>query len=91
MTTKPPPKIKEENVSEPVKKIYSMIHELKEIIPIMNERYRLGYCLFKYYNGEAVSISEALSSANPESCTISREELERLISEKYNKLNLTSN
>jgi len=91
MTTKPPPKIKEENMSEPVKKIYTMVDELKEIVPIMNDRYRIGYCLSKYYNGESASISEALRSANPESCTIDREELEALITGKYNKLNLTGN
>jgi hypothetical protein len=91
MTTKPPPKIKEESMSEPVKKIYTMVDGLKEIIPIMNDRYRIGYCLCKYYNGESASIREALRSANPGSCTIDMDELEALITEKYNKLNLTRN
>ncbi len=91
MTTKPPPKIKEESMSEPVKKIYAMTDELKDIIPIMNDRNRVGFCLYKYYNGEASSIKEALRSANPESCTIDRKELEKLVTEKYNKLGLSGN
>lgn len=66
-----------------------MVEEFADIIPVMNERYRLAYCLQKYFNHEADSIKETVASAKPESCTIDMHELERLVTEKYNKLNLT--
>lgn len=88
MTTKPPAKVQEADLNSPVKIIYTMVEEFKEIIPVMNERYRLAFCLNKYFNGEAGSIKEALISAKPESCTIDMHELEKMVTEKYNKLEL---
>jgi hypothetical protein len=88
MTTKPPAKIIEEESSKPLKKIYTMVEELKDIIPVMNDRYRLGFCLNRYYTGEAGSIKEAVQSAKPFSCKISLQELEKIVFEKYNKLDL---
>jgi hypothetical protein len=88
MTTKTPAKVKEEDPSSPVKIIYSMVDELKDIIPVMNDRYRLSFCIHKYYNGEANSIHEAVLSSNPASCKIDMKELEKMLIEKYNKLDL---
>lgn len=88
MTTKTPASVKEANPDEPVKKIYSMVEEFKDVIPITNERYRLAYCVNKFYNGETNTLKEALVSANPESCTIDRGELLNQLTEKYNKLGL---
>ncbi len=88
MTTKPPAKIKEEESSRPLKRIYNMAEELKDIIPVMNDRYRLGFCLNRYYTGESGSIKEAVQSAKPFSCKISLRELEKIVTEKYNKLDL---
>jgi len=89
MTTKPPASVKEADPNSPLKKIYTMVEDFKDIIPVTNERYRLAFCLNKYLNGEADSIKEALISAKPESCTIDIHELERMVTEKYIKLNLT--
>jgi hypothetical protein len=88
MTTKTPAKVKEEDPSSPVKKIYSMVEELKDTIPVMNDRYRLSFCLHKYYIGEAGSIHEVIISSNPASCKIDRKELEKILTEKYEQLNL---
>lgn len=88
MTTKTPAKVKEEDPSSPVKIIYTMVDGLKDILPVMNDRYRLGFCLHKYYNGEANSIHEALASANPTSSKLDMKELEKIITEKYNNLKL---
>lgn len=89
MTTKPPASVKEADPNSSLKKIYTMVEDFKDIIPVTNERYRLAFCLNKYLNGEADSIKEALISAKPESCTIDIHELERMVTEKYIKLNLT--
>ncbi len=88
MTTKPPASVKEADPNSPLKKIYSMVEELKDIIPVTNERYRLAYCLNKFHNGEANSLKETLISAKPESCTLNIHELEKIVTEKYNNLNL---
>ena len=88
MTTKPPAQVQEADPNSPLKKIYSMVEEFKDIIPVMNERYRLAFCLNKYYNDEAGSIHEALVSTKPESCKIDMKELEKMVIEKYNGLGL---
>jgi hypothetical protein len=89
MTTKPPASIKEADPNSPTKKIYAMVEEFKDIIPVTNERYRMAFCLNKYFNGEAGSIKEALISTKPESCTIDIHELEKMVTQKYNQLDLT--
>ena len=91
MTTKTPASVKGANPDEPIKKIYIMVEEFKDVIPIMNERYRLAYCMNQFFEGETNSIKDALTSANPESCTIEREELLKQLTDKYNKLGLNSN
>lgn len=88
MTTKTPAKVKEEDASSPVKMIYNMVEELKDTIPVMNDRYRLAFCIHKFYNGEANSIHESMISANPASSKISMKELEKILEDKYSKLNL---
>lgn len=91
MTTKTPASVKEANPNEPIKKIYNMVEEFKDVIPITNERYRLAYCVNKFFTGETNSIKDALNSANTESCTIEREELLKQLTDKYNKLGLKQN
>lgn len=89
MTTKAPASVKEANPDDPVKKIYSMVDEFKDVIPIMNDRYRLAFNINKFFNGEAASIEEAVTSTNAESCTIEKKELIKQLKEKYEKLGLT--
>ncbi|MGH2575031.1 MAG: hypothetical protein ACRDFC_04950 [Ignavibacteria bacterium] len=88
MTTKPPSKVKSEDPNKPVAQIYSIVEELKDRIPIINDRYRLGFCLNRYYEGLTGSIHEAVGAAKPESCKIDLKELEKIITEKYKRLNL---
>lgn len=88
MTTKAPASVKEANPDEPVKKIYGMVEEFKDIIPVTNERYRLAFNINKFYSGESASLAEAVSNAKPESCTINGKELLKQLTEKYEKLEL---
>lgn len=90
MTTKPPAKVKTAEADSPVKKIYSIVDELKDIIPASNDRNRLSFCIYRYYQNEAGSLKEAIISAHPESCKISFKELEEILSNKYSKLNLNT-
>lgn len=33
-------------------KIYAIVEKFNDNLPIENDRYRLGYCLYKFANGE---------------------------------------
>lgn len=37
------------------KQVYNLVDNLKEYLPIMNDRNRLGFCLYKYMKGEGDS------------------------------------
>ncbi|HSD63598.1 MAG TPA: hypothetical protein VLB50_07355 [Ignavibacteriaceae bacterium] len=37
------------------KQVYNVVDELKNYLPIMNDRNRLGFCLFKFMKGEGDS------------------------------------
>ncbi len=37
------------------KQVYNIVDGLKDYLPIMNDRNRLGFCLFKYMKGEGDS------------------------------------
>jgi hypothetical protein len=63
MTTLPPPGVKEFPADSLEKKIYSIVESFAEFMPVQNDRYRLGYCLFKYVNGEGDEPKIALKSA----------------------------
>jgi hypothetical protein len=88
MTTKAPAKVKPEDPEKPIKKIYNMVEELSDVIPIQNERNRLAFCINRVYEGLAGSIKEAVQSARPDSCTINFKDLEEIVSKKYKELNL---
>jgi hypothetical protein len=34
------------------KQVYNIVDDLKDYLPIMNDRNRLGFCLYKYMKGE---------------------------------------
>jgi len=91
MTTKPPPRVHEESSDSPVKKIYNIVDELKGIIPVMNDRNRLGFCLNRYLEDLAGSIREAIDSAKPWSCKISMDELEKIVTEKMKEKGVIRN
>lgn len=88
MTTKAPAKIKPEDPETPISKIYAMVEELKDSIPMPNDRNRLGFCLNRYYIGEAGTIKEAVYSAKPESSSIELDELVRIFTRKFEELKL---
>jgi hypothetical protein len=88
MTTKAPSKIKEAEDSDPLKKMYAIIEEMADIIPVTNDRYRLAYNLNKFYTGEAASLDEAVRASKVE-CKIDIDDLVKKIEEKYKSLNLS--
>lgn len=52
MTTLAPPEVKETAENSIEKKVYSIVESLREFIPVPNDRNRLGFCLYKFVQGE---------------------------------------
>jgi hypothetical protein len=88
MTTKAPAKIKDADSSDPLKKIYTVVEELTDVIPITNDRYRLAFNLHKFYVGEAASIDEAVKTTKVDT-SLDLEDLIKRVEEKYKSLNLS--
>jgi len=51
MSTLSSPATKEFSASTIEKQVYSLTENLKEFLPVMNDRNRLGYALFKFMTG----------------------------------------
>jgi hypothetical protein len=85
MTTKPPSEIKYAGDDNFTKKIYTAIDELKEVIPIDNDRYRLSFCLTMYFNNEITDMMDAVDQADPRSSTLDYPELYKRIVQIFNE------
>jgi len=75
MTTLAPPKVKKAAEDSIESKVYLIVENLKEFIPVANDRNRLSYCLFKYLNGEGDEPKITLKSSKIEIKGISVAEL----------------
>ncbi|MEW6701113.1 MAG: hypothetical protein AB1298_00195 [Bacteroidota bacterium] len=82
MTTLPPPAVKTFPESSIEKQCYNIAEMFKANIPITNDRNRLGYCLFKYMNGEGDSPEILVSSTKIKIVGITKEELAKKITEE---------
>lgn len=88
MTTKAPAKVHETDSSDPLKKIYNMIEEFADVIPIPNDRNRVAFNIHKFYTGEAASIAEAVRASKADT-SLDTEDLIKEVEEKYKSLNLS--
>jgi len=52
MSTLPPPSVKKSAEDSLESKVYTIVEGLKDYIPVMNDRNRLGFGLYKYMKGE---------------------------------------
>jgi len=52
MSTLPPPSVKKSSEDSLESKVYTIVEGLKDYIPVMNDRNRLGFGLYKYMKGE---------------------------------------
>lgn len=82
MTTKKPADVEYFSDDNPVKRIYTGIDELKDVIPVDNDRNRLSFCLNLYINKEVSSVAEAIQQAQPKSSTVDFRKLEELVTKK---------
>jgi hypothetical protein len=88
MTTKQPAGVNYLDDNAPIKKLYNGIDELKEVIPVDNDRNRLSFCLNLYLTKEIATIQEAIHQAQPRSATVDFGVLEDMVSKKLKEKGL---
>ena len=91
MTTKAPAEIKYFDENEAIKKLYSVIDELSDLIPVSNDRNRLSFNLDLYLRGEVINVLEAIIQASPRSSTVKYAELEKIIEKKFSEKGIVKN
>ena len=86
MTTLTPPGTIEFPDSSTEKKVYNIVEQFSEYIPITNDKNRLGYCLFKFMKGEGDPPKIALRSAKIKVVGISINELAEKLDTELKKI-----
>ncbi len=86
MTTLPPPATKPFPDNSIEKKCYGIAESLKEYIPAMNERNRLGFNLYRFAIGEGDTPEIILRNAKINFTGISEKELVAKIADEMNKI-----
>lgn len=82
MTTKAPPDVNYFDETARIKKLYASIDELKDTVPVDNDRNRLSFCLNLYLEKEIDSVYDAIVQAKPASSIVDYKALEELIVKK---------
>jgi hypothetical protein len=82
MTSLAPPKVKEFPAESIEKQVYGIVESLIEYLPIMNDRNRLGFVLYKYMTGEGDPPMVSLKHAKLQIKGISLEDLAKIIEDK---------
>ena len=86
MGTLPPPKTKNFPDDSLEKQVYNIVEQFHEYIPIMNDRNRLGFSLFKFLKGEGDDPDTLIKSSKIKIEGISKEELAEKIGSEIEKL-----
>lgn len=86
MTTLPPPKVKQFPDDSLEKKVYNIIESFKDNLPIMNDRNRLAFSLFKYLKGEGDAPLIAVKTNKLKIVGLTEEELAKRIDEELKKI-----
>ncbi len=85
MTTKAPAEVNYFDEAAQIKKLYSAIDELKDIVIEDNDRNRLSFCINLYFEKEIGSLYDAIVQAKPNSSKVDFKELEGLVMKKLNE------
>ncbi len=86
MTTLPPPGVIKSSGDSLEKKVYDIVEKYKENLPIMNDRNRLGFCLYKYVKGEGDAPETLVKTAKLSVKGITPEELGHKLSKDIKEL-----
>jgi hypothetical protein len=86
MSTLPAPGTNKFSDDSLEKRVYNIIEALSNYLPVVNDRNRLGYSLFKYMQGEGDSPAVTLRNAKVKIEGISMEDLAAKISVELEKI-----
>jgi hypothetical protein len=86
MTSLPPAPVKPFPETSIEKKAYSIAESLAEYLPIMNDRNRLGFNLYRHLKGEGDDIQTIVRTNKFTIEKISKEELIQLIEQKVEEV-----
>jgi hypothetical protein len=88
MTTLPGPKTVDFPENSLEKQVYSVAEDLKEYLPVPNDRNRLGYMLFKFFNKQGDGPEIIIKSGKFTIEGISRDNLISLLAEKIKSVKI---
>ena len=86
MTTLSGPKVKKAPEDSLESKIYSMVENYKEFVPIANDRNRLSFCLYKFKIGEGDEPKITLKNAQIGVSGISIPDFAQKLDDELNKI-----
>ncbi len=86
MTTLPPSGVKYFPEDSLEKKVYGVVDDLSNYLPIANDRNRMGFSLYKFVQGEGDEPEILVKTLKLTIKDISREELAKLIKTEIEKI-----
>jgi hypothetical protein len=86
MTTLPPPGTKEFPEASLEKQVYNIVEAMSDYIPLINDKNRLGFGLYKFMKGEGDPPKVLLRSAKIKITGITVDELAAKIDAELNKI-----
>ena len=90
MTTLPPPSVNPTPEQSIEKKVYDIVDKFKEHLPVVNDRYRLGFTLYKFVKGEGDPPEVLVKSTKIKLQGISEAEFAKKLAEELKRLQSVS-
>jgi hypothetical protein len=88
MTTLPPPGVNPAPDQSIEKKVYAIVDKYKDHLPVVNDRYRLGFTLYKFVKGEGDPPEVLVKSTKIRLEGISEAEFATKLSEELKKIKI---
>ncbi len=88
MTTLPPPGVSPVSESSIEKKVYDIVNKFNDYLPVVNDRYRLGFTLYKFVKGEGDPPEVLVKSTKIKLEGISEAEFAKKLSEELKKIKI---
>lgn len=86
MSTLPGPKTQKADPNSLERKVYDIVEKFENNIPVPNDRYRLGYTLFKYMSGEGDPPEILVNSTKIQIQGVTKAELAASLNEELGKI-----
>lgn len=90
MTTLPPPGVNPAPEQSIEKKVYDIVDKFKDHLPLVNDRYRLGFTLYKFVKGEGDPPEVLVKSTKIKLEGISEAEFAKKLAEELKNLQSVS-